>query len=420
MKFQFTGLLWIMIAGPIFSQDLYTTGTPFNLYFTPFALSAGDFNKDGFMDVVCSGQNDLDGSGIVSVLFGKGDGSFKNKIDLVSEKYAMDVHVADMDGDGFPDIVTANTAVQTVSIFQNQKGTAFKAKDPVKIKGEPAALGIGDFDKDGKPDIAVLIRATKQIDWYRGTSYKLSASKLLDETPSGLRVDDLSGSGFAHTLVWYDNATFLSLIAATETKNFKWDFAVSKIDMLTAPSATYLADADNDGFEDAFVMRRGAGEIAITLSEANGLLLDKRTSLKIPPGSRDFAVGDFNKDQKTDIALLDSANAQVIIYLNQSATPAPASTIAQGRLLVNYQSDPAKPNTADVVMLGSYKNVSMYLYYPDGKPARKYFDIDSDLSDGQFTIEWTGGDENDVELPAGVYFFYYKLGGLILTRELKK
>jgi len=117
---------------------------------------------------------------------------------------------------------------------------------------------------------------------------------------------------------------------------------------------------------------------------------------------------------------LDSANAQVTIYMNQQPDPAPQNTFAQGKLIIVYAPDFTKPNNADVLMSSAYKKVSMYLYYPDGKPARKYFDIESDLSDGQFTIEWAGTDENDAELPNGEYYFYYQLGSLIITRGLKK
>lgn len=415
-----TVIATLCFALPTLGQDIYTTGTPFNLYFTPFAIHVGDFNRDGFMDVVTSGKNDLDGSGIISVLYGKGDGTFKNKIDLASEKFAVDIQVGDLDNDGMPDIVTANGPAQTVSVFMNQKSGGFKAKDPIKIKGEPSLINLGDYDKDGKIDIAIVIKATKELHIYKGTSYKLSAVKILDDVPSAIRSDDYSGNGFSHMVISYEAASYVTLANMVELKGYKYEINTAKIDMLALPQFTHHADGNNDGFEDAFLFDRNKSTIAVIKAEANGLILDNIFTLKVPAGSTSFCVGDFNKDKKADIALLDSANAQVTIYMNQQSDPAPQNTFAQGKLIIVYAPDFTKPNNADVLMSSAYKKVSMYLYYPDGKPARKYFDIESDLSDGQFTIEWAGTDENDAELPNGEYYFYYQLGSLIITRGLKK
>ncbi len=409
-----------LLRDSLFSQSLYTTGTPFNLYFTAFAMNVGDFNRDGFMDVVASGKNDLDGASTITVLFGKGDGTFKNKVDLTSEKYAVDIQVADMDNDGFQDIITANDETQHIEIFINQKNGNFKQKDVIRLKGTPTLIGIGDFDKDGKNDIAVVIKETKEVQLYRGTSYKLSVSKSMDELPNRMRVDDYAGNGYANILLAYENASYISLLSAAENKSFKWEFKISKIDMLTTPSFAILADADNNSFDDAFVLKNSTHELLITTSVENGTLLGKQFTMPVPNGVSTLCIGDFNKDKKADVALLDKDNGQILIYLNQIQTPAPEATFSTSKVAVCYDLNAEKPSSGDVVMLGTYKSVSMILYNSSAQPARKYFEFASDLSDGEFTIEWTGTDENDAELPAGIYYFYYTLGAITVIRTLKK
>ncbi len=413
-----TWLFFILIPS-LFSQELFTNSVPSNIYFSPAAMASADLNIDGITDVVVGGKNDLDGQGIISILYGKGDGTFKNKIDLPAGKYPVCIQIVDIDNDGLLDIVTCNSVAQTVTILINQK-SSFKTKDPIKIKGEPGAVGVGDFNKDGKWDLAVLVRATKELNVFKGGSYKLVATKVLDSQPICLRVNDYANGGFANMLVTYSDTSDVSILGADENKNYKWEFSGVKINMLTHPEFAVLADMDGDGFEDAVSFNRSAAEIRIHLAESNGLILNKVARLKAPAGATAFALGDFNKDKKTDIAVLDSVNSQVLIYLNQNTAAAGGGVLSQAKIVLLYEDNYSKPNTADVGILASYKNVSMYLYDSTGKSIRKYFEFDKDLPEGQFTLEWNGTDENDAEVPNGQYVFYFKLGAIIATRSLKK
>lgn len=413
-------ILSTIIHFEILSQDLFGTGINSSIYLTPMAMACGDFNKDGIADIVVSGKNDLDGSGVMSVLFAKGDGGFKNKIDLPTEKYAVSLQVIDIDNDGLPDIVTANKESQTVTIFMNQKSGGFKVKDPIKIKGEPGFIGIGDFTKDGKPDIAVMVMSTNEMLIYKGNSYKLVATHVLEAKPVALMVKDLAGAGQSQVLACYEGRSNLSLIAPTEISSSKWDFPSVKLDMLTAPHLAQLGDVNGDGFDDA-VIDAGAGRgIALYLSEANGLILGNIRNLKIPDGTTMFTLGDFNKDKKTDIAVLDAANTQVVIYLNQSGGDF-SNSFANEKMAVIYENDPSKPNSFDMGMMSLYKTASMVIYDVHGKPVRKYFEFESDLPDGQqFALEWNGLDENDAAMPEGTYVFYYKLGAMVIARVVNK
>jgi hypothetical protein len=413
-------LFVILILCPsLFSQDLFNAGILSSIYFSPTAMASGDLNKDGITDVVVGGKNDLDGQGIISIFYGKGDGTFKNKIDVTADKYPVDIHIVDMDGDGFPDIVTCNSVAQTVTIFINQKSN-FKLKDPIKIKGEPSAVGVGDFNKDGKLDLAVLVPATRELNIFKGGGFKLVATKVLDAAPMSMAVDDFADGGFANALIDYIDSSDVSIFGANENKNSKWEFSGVKINMRTHPQFGTLGDFDGDGFDDAAVLKRSSNEMQLVLAEANGLLLDKTVRFKIPAGATAFALGDFNKDKKTDIAVLDSANSQIAIYLNQNTAVPSSSSFVQARIALIYESDYTKENTADVGIIPSYKSVSMCLYDGNGKIIRKYFDFDKDLPEGQFSLEWNGTDENDAEVPNGQYAFYYKLGSIIATRSLKK
>jgi hypothetical protein len=93
-------------------QVTYSTG-PSSV---PAAVAVADFNADGVPDLVTADE----GSNKVSVLLGKGDGSFQQRIDYATNGSGpRDVAVADFNRDGFADVVTADYNIGRVSLLLN-------------------------------------------------------------------------------------------------------------------------------------------------------------------------------------------------------------------------------------------------------------------------------------------------------------
>ena len=75
--------------------------------------------------------------------------------------------MADVNGDGILDIVTANgfpgnsfvTGGQGVSVLLGNGDGSFQAARTVLATGNPASVVVGDFNGDGKPDIVVAFGA---------------------------------------------------------------------------------------------------------------------------------------------------------------------------------------------------------------------------------------------------------------------
>src|ERR1700689_3701671 len=83
---------------------------------------------------------------------------FGAKIDFATGANPTFVAIGDLDGDGKPDLVTANTNSTTVSVLLNTTTGAtpsFAAKVDFTTNIAPAAVAIGDLNGDGKPDLAV-------------------------------------------------------------------------------------------------------------------------------------------------------------------------------------------------------------------------------------------------------------------------
>ena len=127
----------------------YVTGT------SPISVAAGDFNGDGRQDIVTANF----GTGVftVSVLLRNATNTgFNAKVDFAVNNRPISVAVADFNGDGKQDIVTVNSLSNGVAsvLLRNAANTGFDAKIDFNVGFSPQSVAAGDFNGDGKQDIA--------------------------------------------------------------------------------------------------------------------------------------------------------------------------------------------------------------------------------------------------------------------------
>jgi hypothetical protein len=128
----------------------------------PRWVAINDFNGDGNPDIAVASPHNRDGRNEVELLYGRGDGTFFGPIRYFTGRAATTVTGADVNGDGQPDLVFTNR--QRVSVRLNEGEQVFAA--PVFYPAGPniaRSLSVGDFNQDGAPDLAV-VRSDRQVD----------------------------------------------------------------------------------------------------------------------------------------------------------------------------------------------------------------------------------------------------------------
>lgn len=131
----------------------------------PNSVLVRDVNGDGKPDLILAATPECTGcssEGVASILLGNGDGSFEPAVTYPSGgEYARSVAVADVNGDGKPDLVVANLS----GIWPDQRalgiltGNGDGTFQPVVIfdsGGETFSVAAGDLNKDGSPDVVVV------------------------------------------------------------------------------------------------------------------------------------------------------------------------------------------------------------------------------------------------------------------------
>jgi uncharacterized protein (TIGR03437 family) len=135
--------------------------------FVPNSMVAADLNADGKTDLVVVGTNSglTTQSGGILILLGNGDGTFRAPVAVPNSSGAISVQVADLNGDGIPDLaaayLTLGFLVPTgagLAIFPGNGDGTFGAATGSFLGLTPwAVLAIADFNRDGTPDIAAVI-----------------------------------------------------------------------------------------------------------------------------------------------------------------------------------------------------------------------------------------------------------------------
>jgi len=130
----------------------------------PALLTLADVNGDGKLDLVGLGPNTFvpfTVPGPLVVMLGSGNGSFQAPMVTSLDQLAASIQVADLNGDGKPDLILANTGPVTIRLG-NGDGTF---QSGASFGGSTASLNglatlVADFNGDNKPDIAGLVTQT--------------------------------------------------------------------------------------------------------------------------------------------------------------------------------------------------------------------------------------------------------------------
>jgi hypothetical protein len=216
----------------------------------PNFVVARDLNHDGVVDLVAAGVNGL------SLLRGLGAGTFSAPLILPDTFAHYWVGVADFNGDGNPDLIGDGSPSQFYA--GNGDGTFAPPINTIPI---PYGAVIGDFNGDGKMDIAYLVNtfnrervAGQQISYLMGTG----TGQFLDAmdfffpgTGSGqVAAGDFKGTGGTDLAIWLTSPArlFLMIHASSQLASVPVDLNAVGNASLTA------ADVDGNGSRDLLLL----------------------------------------------------------------------------------------------------------------------------------------------------------------------
>jgi hypothetical protein len=359
--------------------SLFGPPTNYGVGSAPVRVSVGDINGDGIPDLVTA--NNLSHS--VSVLLGKGDGTFLPKKDYAVGTKPIPVALGDLNKDGRLDIVTANDFGQSVSVLLNNGDGTFTRKDYSPGIGLAVWVALGDLNGDGNLDMVVSdysnSRAVVLLGHGDGTFTSMSPFHVPGTNTRNLALADLNKDGKLDLVVSYNNSTFVTVLLGKGDGTFgnaanytvggssNQGFALGDVngdgnlDIVTAnfdtdtvsvllgngngtfapktdyavgpnPEEVALGDLNGDGHIDMIVAPQGTGSpwnntVNVLLGNGDGTFAPK-TDVTVGRGPNGVALADLNGDGKLDAAVVNIADNNVSVLLNTSSTTLPSLSIA--------------------------------------------------------------------------------------------
>ncbi len=334
-------------------------------------LVFGDFNKDGKLDfaTVSTIQNSNTFYGVVSVVFGNGDGTFQSDrlVKTGQGGYVVSVLADDFTGHGNTDlleIVGFNTVDPVFVVLPgNGNGTFQAPTTKVQIDScafddtaPPACSAVaGDFRGDGKFDVAIT-----GVNPFLGLGTKVGV--FLGNGDGTFQSEvDYRGGGSSIVLGDVNNDAIPDIITAGDgTDNVylmlgKGDgtFGFTTTVTINEPAnAVAVADFNKDGNLDLAVATPSG--VAILLGNGKGAF-GPETDFPIPGGATMLAAGDFNGDGNIDLVAGNSSSNMVSVLLNTGAGSfsAPATYLVVNNALYLTVADFNGDGIPDAAVLGS-------------------------------------------------------------------
>jgi uncharacterized repeat protein (TIGR01451 family) len=325
----------------------YQPAVNFDAGLSPNSIAVGDFNGNGKLDLAVfqAGNTSNATAGAISILLGNGNGTFQAPKTTALTEFSSVVAVADFNLDQKSDLAVSSVdsstgaAVVTLSILLGKgDGTFQPAKQTPVPNPSGGALASADFNRDSKPDLAVV-------------------------TSAGILI-----------LLGKDDGTFLQRATVAVADGF-------------TPNSVQTADLNLDGGPDLVVRSSQSGRgrcpgcppwtiqhLSSFFSNGDGsfqgehmIATASSTSFSIFSSGdsiAEVAVGDFNGDGKVDVAYRriksgSGASLEIVLGKGNGSFSSPVVMSDLGPVLVaeNLNAD----KLSDLIARGTANDIAVLL-----------------------------------------------------------
>jgi Ca2+-binding RTX toxin-like protein len=292
--------------------------------------------------------------------------------DYDPEIYVTNITTGDFNGDGKPDVAAMDIGSNNISIFFGNGDGTFNFGPKINLGVVPYDFSTGDFNGDSKLDLGITNFSSKDFSVLLGDgkgSFSPATNFDLSSSASNVYWGDFNGDDKFDLVTLNTDSNNISLLLADGKGGYgkPTNFSVG-----TLPKSFVVKDLNGDGKLDVVTANQNSNNISILLGDGKGSF-GKATNFDVGKSPTSIAVGDINKDGKLDLVTANRGSDNLSILFGDGKGSFGSTTSAYGGVnpssvnLADFNAD-SKPD----LMVSD--DISTFILWGDGTGGFKTYD----------------------------------------------
>ncbi len=363
--------LWLSVCLLFAACDMKLPKPPPDLFYKFNVLPVGqgpsdlltlDLNRDGQADIVSANAKNSS----LSILYGKGDGTFLPTENLAVPLEPTRLAAGDINGDGLLDLAVNSRGTHSLTILLQRVNGSFRRVKPVPTGRVPLAVILDDFNGDGRLDAAVTLTFDKlEIHLGNGDgTFKMGATYYTGSRSFSGVSGDFNGDGNRDIAAAATSSGASSLRVFWGNGDGTFQKPLRLVEGLM-PLAVTAHDMNADGKEDLIVGAGQGDNMYLILSNGDGTF-QKETAFSGGGGPISLVAEHFNDDTLMDVAVANSRSSSFSLIIRRPdgrfRYPTRDYIVEGGTPLAITSGDYNDDGMADIaVSSNAYHTVEVYL-----------------------------------------------------------
>jgi hypothetical protein len=299
-------------VGNAFTKQTLNTGA------NPLGLVAADFNGDGRPDLASA-----DGSADkVSVRLQQVGGGFATRVEYAVGVQPTGIAVGKFNNDNFTDIAVVHWALsRVIFLINNGNGTFTRSPNEIAVPSGYTSIVAADFNNDTRDDLAIAVDGATDVvrvlvnNWAATPSFSaLPDINLGTAAPLSIAAGRIDSDALPDLVVGNFDADTVQVLKNMGGTSFAPQTAIAVGD---GPSSVAIADINGDGKADVVGTSIGTNSVFRLLGNGSAILTSS-TPVPVGQGPRSVVVADVDDDNDQDL-IVGNAQANDVVVLRNLA-----------------------------------------------------------------------------------------------------